>query len=339
MNPQTKDTQALCPLCTSPETTPRPGYQHIAPGDWSLNLCSDCGTSFLHPVPDKNTLRNAYDKAYYGSGDGKFVGPVENIVRFFRYARARSIQKLVPAGRILDVGCGRGLMLTFLKRWGYQVDAVELDTVAASRAEKNLGRKVFHSLEELACSSPSPYQGICFWHSLEHMPEPGRVLRQTYDLLAPGGILVIAAPNMESIQSRLSGTNWLHLDLPRHVVQFDMTRLASFLQKHGYDILRHDHFSHEYNVIDMLCQCYHLGGLDHHFPFNLLRNAVEGLGDESVRTTRAIMGASLVAPLTGLACLMASLFSLMKSGSTTTLFLRKDKALPHQRGLRLKDKK
>jgi 2-polyprenyl-3-methyl-5-hydroxy-6-metoxy-1,4-benzoquinol methylase len=121
-------------------------------------------------MPDKETLRKAYNKAYYGSGDGKFVKPVENIVRLFRYLRARSIRRLVPPGRILDVGCGRGLMLKFLKGWGYEVDAVELDTLAALRAKKNLGQKIFHNLEELAHSSPSPYQAICFWHSLEHMP-------------------------------------------------------------------------------------------------------------------------------------------------------------------------
>jgi SAM-dependent methyltransferase len=310
-------------LCKSPATLPRPGYQHIAPGDWSLHLCSDCGTSFIFPVPDKKRLAAAYDKDYYGTGDGKFVGPVENIVRFFRYARAKSIQKLVPPGRILDVGCGRGLMLTFLKRWGYEVHGIELDTVAALRAEKNLGQKVFRSLEQVARPSPWPYQAICFWHSLEHMPEPGDALKIAYELLAPEGILVIAAPNMESMQSRLAGTDWLHLDLPRHVVHFDMTRLASYLHNRGYDILRHDHFSQEYNVIDTLCLLFKFLGFHPLHPFNLIRHAAESRPRSRCRIIASTAQYALVVPMTVVAFLVANAFSLFKTGSTTTLFLKK----------------
>lgn len=321
MNP--KMPNPTCPLCESNTTRPRPGYQHIVPGDWSLCQCSDCGISFIHPMPDSETLSEYYDVDYYGRGEGKFVGSVEGIVRSFRYLRARAVRRLIPQGRVLDVGCGRGLMLRFLKSWGYRVDGIELDTVAGDRASRNLNQQIFRTLEEPTQRLSESYQAICFWHSLEHLPEPGKAaLGMANRLLAPGGLLVISAPHMESLQSRLSGPSWLHLDLPRHLVHFDMKRLATFLQTKGYRLTRHCHFSQEYNVIDTLCYLYAVLGFDHLYPFNLMRGMYRhgACRDKPLRT---VLGLLLLFPLGALAFLVANLFSLFESGSTTTLFLRK----------------
>ncbi|NVM22892.1 MAG: class I SAM-dependent methyltransferase [Desulfobacterales bacterium] len=274
-------------------------------------------------MPDSESLARYYDEDYYGSGEGKFLGPVEVATRFFRYIRARAVRRFIPTGRVLDVGCGRGVMIKFLKRWGYQVDGVELDTIAAVRARKNLNQEIFLSLEDLARLPAKHYQAICFWHSLEHLPEPGKALKTADRLLAPGGLLIIAAPHMESLQSRLSGPSWLHLDLPRHLVHFDMKQLAAFLQAKGYRLIRHQHFSQEYNVIDTLCYLYTVLGFGHLYPFDLIRGTYRHGGCTWKQALKTVLGISCLLPLGGLAFCVANLFSLVKSGSTTTLFLKK----------------
>lgn len=274
-------------------------------------------------MPDSETLAKYYDEDYYGTGEGKFLGPVEGIVRFFRYLRARAVRRLIPAGRILDVGCGRGVMLKFLKRWGYEVDGVELDTVAAVRARKNLNQEIFLTLEEPAQLLRQQYQAICFWHSLEHLSEPGKAIKTADRLLVPGGVLIISAPHMESLQSRLSGRYWLHLDLPRHLVHFDMNRLAAFFQTRGYLIVRHQHFSQEYNVIDTFCYLYAVLGFNNLYPYNLIRGAAKHRDSTWRQVLKTILGLSCLLPLGSLAFPVANLFSLVRSGSTTTLFLRK----------------
>jgi 2-polyprenyl-3-methyl-5-hydroxy-6-metoxy-1,4-benzoquinol methylase len=312
-----------CPLCESSSIIPREGYQHIMPGEWSLYKCSDCGTSFICPMPDAKTLAKYYNEEYYGRGEGKFLGPVEVLVQFFRYLRARAVRRLTPAGRVLDVGCGRGLMLKFLQGWGYEVDAVELDTVAAIRARQNLNQEIFSTLEEPDRFLRQQYRAVCFWHSLEHMPQPGKALKIADRLLAPGGLLVISAPHMESFQSRLSGASWLHLDLPRHLVHFDMERLAEFLQARGYQLIKHQHFSQEYNVIDTLCYLYAQLGFGHLYPFNLIQGMHRHKAGGNHNTVKTIAGLSLMLPLTMTSFLVANCFSLFRRGSTTTLFLRK----------------
>lgn len=282
-------------------------------------------------MPDAETLATYYDQDYYGRGSGKFLGPVEVIVRIFRYFRARAIRRLMPRGRVLDVGCGRGVMLKYLKSWGYRVDGVELDTVAAARARHNLRQEIFHTLEEPVQSLPQQYQAICFWHSLEHLPEPGKTLKTADRLLAPGGVLVISAPHMASLQSRLSRRSWLHLDLPRHLVHFDMNGLARFLQAKGYQLIRHQHFSQEYNVIDTLCYLYAVLGFNHLYPFELLRGMHRHRDCNKNNVIRHVFGLSLLLVLVTAAFCVANSSSLLESGSSVTLFLRKqnDPVSPH----------
>lgn len=284
-------------------------------------------------MPDSETLAKCYDTDYYGSGEGKFLSPVERIIRFFRHLRARAVRRLIPAGPVLDVGCGRGVMLKYLKSWGYEVDGVELDSVAAARAKENLNQEIFLTLDQPAQLLPRHYQAVCFWHSLEHLPEPGKALKTADRLLAPGGVLIIAAPHMESLQSRLSGQSWLHLDLPRHLVHFDMNRLAVFLQTKGYRLIRHRHFSQEYNVIDTLCHLYGMLWFGHLYPFNLIRGTYRQGPSTWRHGLKTILGLSCLLPLGGLAFLVANLFSLFGSGSTTALFLGK----PHDVQSCLKD--
>jgi hypothetical protein len=169
-----------------------------------------------------------------------------------------------------------------------------------------------------------PYHIITFWHSLEHMPDPGKALRMARDLLSPGGILVVAAPHMASLQSRMARQDWLHLDLPRHIVHFNMDDMAQYLESQGYTLLRHNHFSQEYNVIDTLCHLYGVVGFDPLYPFHMIQNTRDETAKTWGQALGSVLGMVCFMPFTALAFLLANLFSSIRSGSTTTLFLRKE---------------
>jgi SAM-dependent methyltransferase len=82
------------------------------------------------------------------------------------------------------------------------------------------------------------WAGIVFWHSLEHLQEPGRAVERAAQLLVPGGVLVIAVPNSESLQCRLFGGRWLALDPPRHLVHLGSGTLRRRLVELGLRIER-----------------------------------------------------------------------------------------------------
>ena len=85
------------------------------------------------------------------------------------------------------------------------------------------------------------WAAIVFWHSLEHLRDPGEALAQAARLLAPGGVLVVAIPDSGSLQARAFGDRWLALDLPRHLVHVPASALEERLRSLGLRVGRVSH--------------------------------------------------------------------------------------------------
>src|SRR5262249_8349053 len=57
-------------------------------------------------------------------------------------------------------------------------------------------------------------------------------------LLAPGGKVIVAVPNIDSLQFRWFGAAWYGLDLPRHLTHFTPDTLKAMLQRAGFGVRR-----------------------------------------------------------------------------------------------------
>ena len=80
------------------------------------------------------------------------------------------------------------------------------------------------------------------WHTLEHLREAAKGLDRAVELLTPGGLLVVAVPNLDSWQARLLGDRWLALDLPRHLVHLPAATLLDRLRSRGLRVERVSHW-------------------------------------------------------------------------------------------------
>jgi 2-polyprenyl-3-methyl-5-hydroxy-6-metoxy-1,4-benzoquinol methylase len=152
------------------------------------------------------------------------------LLRRARGALATRLDRIAPPGRVLDVGAGDGALLDALRARGRDALGLELvstrpDVLAADIAD----------VEETG------WAAIVFWHSLEHLPRPGRALADAAALLRRGGVLVVAVPNSDSLQARAFGDGWFALDLPRHLVHLPAETLLRRLDELG---LRRRRVSH-----------------------------------------------------------------------------------------------
>jgi 2-polyprenyl-3-methyl-5-hydroxy-6-metoxy-1,4-benzoquinol methylase len=104
--------------------------------------------------------------------------------------------------RVLDVGCGTGVMVTRpLAERGYDVTGLDTDETSIARARNlNAGgrglsnlRFVLGRLEEQRLDAP--FDVIVCSEVLEHLPEPHRLLRAMTDRLADDGVLLVTVPN------------------------------------------------------------------------------------------------------------------------------------------------
>jgi 2-polyprenyl-6-hydroxyphenyl methylase/3-demethylubiquinone-9 3-methyltransferase len=103
--------------------------------------------------------------------------------------------------RILDVGCGAGLLSEALAREGADVVALDLapDLVEVAKLhllESNLRVDYrLQSVEALAAEMPASFDAITCMEMLEHVPDPGSVLAACATLLKPGGRLFVSTLN------------------------------------------------------------------------------------------------------------------------------------------------
>lgn len=110
------------------------------------------------------------------------------------------VADLVSTGsqRILDVGCGAGVLGGFLKdRQGAEVWGVECCAEAAATAAEKLDRVFSGAIEEHLESLPDAFfDTIVCADVLEHLVDPWKVLAELREKLTPGGELVASIPNI-----------------------------------------------------------------------------------------------------------------------------------------------
>ena len=187
--------------------------------------CPDCGAATTDPWPDEATLAQAYAD-WYRPSTGRFVWPGDQVLRYTRGKLAGRLDRIAPPGPVLDVGAGDGALLDSFHRTGRDAWGLERASTRPDVREAEL--------DEVEGS----FAGIVFWHSLEHLREPGAALARATKLLAPGGVLVVAVPNTSSLQARAFGDHWLALDLPRHLVHLPANALIQRLHSLGLGVER-----------------------------------------------------------------------------------------------------
>lgn len=103
--------------------------------------------------------------------------------------------------RILDVGCGGGLVAEPMTRLGAQVTGIDADqrgvTIAEAHARKfGLAIRYRCALpEDLLDADEPPFDAVVSMEVVEHVSDPSAFLSVCSDLLAPGGVLILATLN------------------------------------------------------------------------------------------------------------------------------------------------
>lgn len=144
---------------------------------------------------------------------------------------------------ILDIGTGNGSLLTRLFRIGY-TNLTGIDPfIAESKdygAVKILKKNVFEVTEQ--------YDLVMMHHSLEHMFEPKKVLKQLHSIIKTGGKLLIRIPVMGNYGWEKYGTYWCGVDAPRHIFIPSEKALRYMLDEAGFQVERFEYDSSDYVI-------------------------------------------------------------------------------------------
>lgn len=219
--PKTGDPPPACVWCGRP----------FGPGSTSLpgrRACGNCGAATTDPWPSDAQLEAAY--SWYRPDSGRFSGIGDHVLRRTRSRLADLVERVAPPGRVLDVGAGDGTLLDAMRARGREGIGLERESV---REDIRAGE---------VADIDGEWAAVIFWHSLEHLRAPGASVDHAAGLLAPGGRLMVAAPNTGSFQAHVFGDRWLHLDLPRHLVHLSAANLTERFRERGLEISRVSHW-------------------------------------------------------------------------------------------------
>jgi SAM-dependent methyltransferase len=183
--------------------------------------CPRCGVATTDPWPTPAELEAAYGE-WYRPAAGRFSGPGDRLLQRARAQFARRIDELAPPGPVLDVGSGDGTLVNALRNRGRTAVGLE-------RGDREL-----HDIT-------APQAAVVFWHSLEHLPDAAGALAHASRILAPGGVLVVAVPNNDSLQAKAFGDDWLALDIPRHLFHLTAHALRTRMTELGLTVTRESH--------------------------------------------------------------------------------------------------
>jgi SAM-dependent methyltransferase len=179
--------------------------------------CQGCNTVFMvNPPAD---LSRYYAEDYYQfdpAGEPAWKTDTQRLsAASYRVGLLRSHAE---PGHLIEIGSGTGAFASAAQAAGFDVSAIEMSERCCRYLSESEGIRAICSDRPLeALASLPPARVVAMWHVLEHLSNPDEVLVELANKLEPGGVLAIGVPNPSSLQFRLLGRRWAHLDAPRHL--------------------------------------------------------------------------------------------------------------------------
>jgi 2-polyprenyl-6-hydroxyphenyl methylase/3-demethylubiquinone-9 3-methyltransferase len=156
----------------------------------------------------------------------------------------------VASPRILDVGCGGGILSEALAKAGAQVTGIDMAQAAldvAKRHAEGQGLKIdyrYENVEEYARQNAGTFDAVVCMEMLEHVPEPQKIVAACAQVLRPGGQAFFSTINrtlMSLVAVILIGENVLRL-LPRGTHTYSKlirpSELKAWSKNSGLDFVR-----------------------------------------------------------------------------------------------------
>lgn len=227
----------------------------------SILLCRKCSLMVSHPFPSQDKIYEKYQADFYSSEGKRFKGWVEVLTHSFRVRRANLFHKRFGPNRVmLDVGCGRGIMLNELKKKGWSVSGSQVSKTAAAHIKKSYGIDCFIGELPFSPFIQNSFDIVTMYHVLEHLSDPFLYLDYCRKLLKPEGYLFIEVPNADSWSSKVTKDAWMGWDPLYHLYHFTPTTLSLALKKAGFVPVEWGNFSCEYGPFTTLQSLLNLSG-------------------------------------------------------------------------------
>lgn len=207
-----------------------PGYGHHP----QIVQCRHCGLVYANPRWAGDELLAAYaaveDETYVAERQGREL-------TFQKHLQAMERVSGPADGRsLLDVGAYIGVFVEIALANGWRAMGVEPSQWAAGVAQRQ-GLPVICGAQDAPDLHGRQFDVVTMWDVIEHVDDPAGEIARAYQLLRPGGLLVIHTMDIDSLMARLMGRRWPWL-MDMHIYYFSQKMLATLLRQQGFTIVK-----------------------------------------------------------------------------------------------------
>jgi 2-polyprenyl-3-methyl-5-hydroxy-6-metoxy-1,4-benzoquinol methylase len=230
-----------CPLCKkSCGTYMVENISSKMAGNYDIYFCPNCRGEFSWPMRPMN-----YDSIFepLDIDHDKFVNLLrESLRRSFYYSCMITFLDTIERGEILDIGAGLGIFLTHAYNLGFDTYGVDISKQSVEFLKANLPFAkvaVTGDVIHLPSHWPNNYKVISALDVFEHTVTPFDLGKRAYDLLAPGGYLLMSVPNRGRYYYRLGRIidDFIIRDIdepPYHLTRWRKETVQNFLEQIGF---------------------------------------------------------------------------------------------------------
>jgi 2-polyprenyl-3-methyl-5-hydroxy-6-metoxy-1,4-benzoquinol methylase len=223
-----------CPLCNSEDIIKQYTITRFKP-ELPIDRCLKCNFLFMNPRLKDSYLNELYSKNYYKGNTDFSYQDERKLIKYSNYVwnkRLQNIRKFVKTGNFLDVGAAFGGFMQAASKY-YNAYGIELSKYAGLYAQKTFKEKLHIGTLSSQKFEKNFFNVITMIELIEHLENPCQALQKCFDLLKPGGLLLIQTANMNGHQARKLKDGY-HYFLPGHLSYFTFSNLKMALRKTGF---------------------------------------------------------------------------------------------------------
>ncbi len=178
----------------------------------------------------------SFNKEYFNSGTYTNV----SFARYHQYWWSNRFYAILArrygrkGGYLLEVGSGLGHLVAQLE-CSFKTTATDINWWALEQSS-GIARATDHiaSSANLLPYKDGAFDVIIIKHVVEHLVEPDAALKEIYRVTAPGGIVLLSTPNLDSLLKPLKGKDWIgyrdptHISLKTPAAWMDLIKITGF---------------------------------------------------------------------------------------------------------------
>lgn len=202
--------------------------------------CTSCGLLSTFPLPDGATIEAHYAKAFIEGNYGLSRFYMKDYMRIYNdfvkklEHTLQSYNMKLSGSKVLDIGCFTGELLELLQEKGADVYGLELQEEAVAIANRKLPGRVIKADVFSNVFPETRFDVIIMAGLIEHVVDPTTLLKRSYEMLRPGGVLMLQTPNSSSLLARMFGKYWPPCAPVEHIHLFSKNSIRKHLGTIGF---------------------------------------------------------------------------------------------------------